>query len=34
MENDPDLAAFNNWRAEQADAERSGLVFSTDVPAT
>lgn len=28
MENDPDLAAFNNWRAEQADAERTGLVFA------
>jgi hypothetical protein len=30
MENDPDLMAFNNWRAEQPDAERSGLVFAAN----
>jgi hypothetical protein len=30
MENDPDLAAFNNWRSEQPDAERSGLVFAAN----
>ena len=30
MENDPDLMAFNNWRAVQPDAERSGLVFAAN----
>ena len=30
MENDSDLAAFNNWRAEQPDAKRSGLVFAAN----
>jgi hypothetical protein len=30
MENDPDLMAFNNWRAEQPDAEGSGLVFAAN----
>src|SRR5215469_15733181 len=30
MENDPDLMAFNNWRAEQPDAEQSGLVFAAN----
>jgi hypothetical protein len=30
MENDPDLMAFNNWRAEQPGAERSGLVFAAN----
>jgi len=30
MENDPDLMAFNNWRAVQPDVERSGLVFAAN----
>jgi hypothetical protein len=30
MDNDPDLMAFNNWRAEQPDMERSGLVFAAN----
>jgi hypothetical protein len=30
MENDPDLMAFNNWRAVQPDAERSGLVLTAN----
>jgi len=30
MENDPDLMAFNNWRAVQPDAEQSGLVFAAN----
>jgi hypothetical protein len=30
MENDPDLMAFNNWRAVQPDADRSGLVFAAN----
>jgi hypothetical protein len=30
MENDSDLMAFNNWRAEQPDAERSGVVFAAN----
>jgi hypothetical protein len=30
MENDPDLMAFNNWRAVQPDVERSGLVFTAN----
>jgi hypothetical protein len=30
MGNDPDLMAFNNWGAVQPDAERSGLVFTTN----
>jgi hypothetical protein len=30
MGNDSELAAFNNWRAEQPDAERSGLVFAAN----
>jgi hypothetical protein len=30
MQNDPDLMAFNNWRAVQPDAERSGLVFAAN----
>jgi hypothetical protein len=30
MENDPDLMAFNTWRAVQPDAERSGLVFAAN----
>ena len=33
MENDPDLMTFNNWRAVQPDAERSGLVLANDHPA-
>ena len=34
MENDSDLMAFNNWRAEQPGAERSGLVFAANDHAT
>jgi hypothetical protein len=30
MENDPDLMAFNTWRAVQPDAERSGVVFAAN----
>jgi hypothetical protein len=30
MENDPDLMAFNNWRAVRPDVERSGLVFAAN----
>jgi hypothetical protein len=30
MENDPDLMAFNRWRAVQPDAEQSGLVITAD----
>jgi hypothetical protein len=30
MENDSDLMAFNNWRAVQPDAERSGVVFTAN----
>jgi hypothetical protein len=30
MDNDSDLMAFNNWRAEQPGAEESGLVFAAN----
>ena len=30
MENDPDLMAFNTWRAVQPDADRSGVVFAAN----
>ena len=30
MGNDPDLMAFNNWRAVQPDVERSGLIFAAN----
>jgi hypothetical protein len=34
MENNPDLMAFNTWRAVQPDAERSGLVMAANDHAT
>jgi hypothetical protein len=30
LENDPDLMAFNTWRAVQPDAERSGVAFAAN----